>query len=211
MESCRQSVKQITKKSTKDRKTTKGKNPPKKAKSELQKTEETAALGACILQMFCTLETQTMNKVRQDLARFRVLLGDAVKDKTESDTPCHMEKLPEAITQAWSIFKVGEYIKAQKVFINIISSPPVVPLTELFKKMVEEDMESKGLPVSKLDSIVPETPPPEIQDVQYDSGIEVDMIDSPSLYKLPNEDYLTEVVQIKEEAIPSTSHSPNSS
>ena len=141
--------------------------------------------------MLCTLETHAMNKTRQDLSEFRLLLADAARQQTGCAKQPHLEKLPEAISKAWDSFKAGEPEKAKLVFIDELSTPPV-PLIIISKPETP-----------------PPTPPPQIQDDQYDSGIEVDMIDSPSLYMLPNQDHLNETVVVKEEAIPSTSHSPS--
>ena len=190
MEARRGSVKQITK----AKKEPKAKKPKaKNARNELKDIEETAAFGACILQMFCTLETQAMNKTRQDLAEFRLLLADTSREQIGCTKPTYLEKLPDAISKAWNSFRAGEPEKAKLVFLDELSTSPVPPVPLII--------------ISKPDSV--KTPPPQIQDDQYDSGIEVDMIDSPSLYMLPNQDYLNETVTIKAEAIPSTSHSPS--
>ena len=197
-----QSVKQITKakkEPKKESKAKKTKGSVVEAKRGLAEIDFTATLSSCILQMFCQLETTAMNNTRLQLADFRLLIATASREQMESKKTMYLENLPEAISQGWSLFKAGQSEMAKIVFVDTLAAPPT-----------PQDKVSEDLPMSKL---VVETPPPtpplQIQDDQYDSGIEVDTIDSPSLYMLPNQDYLRETVTIKEEAIPSTSHSPS--
>ena len=206
-------VKQITKEASKAKKASKeaskakakAKAPKKdQALEELKRIQETAAMGACILEMLSTLETQAMNEVRQKLASFRLTLAQVAEQHSGSDKPCHYEQLPFAITSAWNLYKAGYCEKAKLVFVNILSTPKKPTLPELFfKSMIEQ--EAKESSTQPPEITTPPTPPPE---KEYDSGIEEDMIDSPSLYMLPNQDYLNETVTIKQEVAEALTHSP---
>ena len=205
-------VKQITKDASKTRKAAKkasnekAKAPKKdQALEELKRIQETAAMGACILEMLSTLETQAMNEVRQKLASFRLTLAQVAEQHSGSDKPCHYEQLPLAITSAWNLYKAGYHEKAKLVFVNILSTPKKPTLGELFIKSIDKQ-EAKESPTQSQPTkfTTPPTPPPEDQ---YDSGIEEDMIDSPSLYMLPNQDYLNETVAIKQEVVEALTHS----
>ena len=202
------SVKEITKKASKDKKakvSKKAKAPKKdQALEELKRIQETAAMGACLLEMLCTLETKAMNEVRQKLASFRETLAQTAQQHAGSDLPCYYEKVPDAIASSWNLYKAGYHDKAKLVFINILSTPKTPTLPELFFKSIAEQ-EAKESSTQPSEFTTPPTPPPENE---YDSGIEADMIDSPSLYMLPNQDYLTEVVEIKQEVATALAHSP---
>ena len=92
-------------------------------------------------------------------------------------------------------FKNGDTDKAFQTFYDILITPPGTEKIQAKPSDDEPDRQASA---------------PIIQPADYDSGIDVQAIDSPSFYRLANEeDYLTAVVEIKQELCsPTTSVTP---
>ena len=192
MDSQKQSVKALTK-SKKGKKKAKSASTPKpdpeleQRRQRLYQVQYEATLGALLLKMFSQLETDAMNELRGQIAAYRMILTEGVATKFGTQPQPYMDNLPEAVARSWNSFRNGKGNTFQ-TFYEVLITPP---------EITEE-------PTKQKDNENDETKPADVVEV-----LEFDQCDSPSLYRLANdEDYLSAMVEIKQELCSPTTSVP---
>ena len=132
-----------------------------------------STLAALLLQIFADIEITSINNVRQTLADYREIIIEGVSTKvwdTSAPTPQY-DKLMEAISQSWAVFQTSERDKTFDVFFNTLTGV----------KEEEKSVQSSTVKVFTILTGVKEEESDQSQSLQE----EIAMIDSPSLYRLP--------------------------
>ena len=117
--------------------------------------------------MFIQLETTTINKVRNELAEYHTVIANGLSTKLtdpEAPTP-NYGNLASAVSTSWSVFHDGDKEKAFSTFLHLLTQPET-----------QVKQESSASSTNRIESD------------QSQSHLEIEMIDSPTLYKLPEED-----------------------
>lgn len=129
-----------------------------------QQVQFQSTLAALLLQMFTQLECSAIENVRNVLAEFRSVITEGVKSKMSDPTaPApQYEKMADAISESWVLFQAGDRDNTFNTFYNTLTA------------VKEEEEKSVPSSASRIES-----------DQSQSLQEEIAMIDSPSLYRLP--------------------------
>ena len=128
-----------------------------------------STLAALLLQIFADIEITSINNVRQTLADYREIIIKGVSSKVWDTTtpPPQYDKLAEAVSESWVVFQSSEQDKTFDTFFNTLTG-------------VKEEEKSVQSSTSRIES-----------DQSQSLQEEIAMIDSPSLYRLPEPERIT--------------------
>lgn len=122
-----------------------------------------STLAALLLQIFADIEITAINNVRHTLTVYRDIIIKGVSSKVWDTTapPPQYDKLAEAVSESWTVFQSSEQDKTFDTFFNTLTG-------------VKEEEKSVQSSASRIES-----------DQSQSLQEEIAMIDSPSLYRLP--------------------------
>ena len=128
-----------------------------------------STLAALLLQIFADIEITAINNVRHTLTVYRSIIIKGVSSKVWDTTtpPPQYDKLAEAVSESWVVFQSSEQDKTFDTFFNTLTG-------------VKEEEKSVQSSTSRIES-----------DQSQSLQEEIAMIDSPSLYRLPEPERIT--------------------
>lgn len=129
-----------------------------------QQVQFESTLAVLLLQMFTQIECSAIENIRNVLAEFRSVITEGVKSKMSDPTaPApQYEKMADAISESWVLFQAGDRDNTFNTFYNTLTA------------VKEEEEKSVPSSTSRIES-----------DQSQSLQEEIAMIDSPSLYRLP--------------------------
>lgn len=129
-----------------------------------QQVQFQSTLAALLLQMFTDIENIAINNLRKVLAEYRSVVSEGLKSKISDPTapPPQYDKLADAISESWAVFQTGDRDNTFSTFFNTLTA------------VKEEEEKSVPSSTSRIES-----------DQSQSLQEEIAMIDSPSLYRLP--------------------------
>lgn len=129
-----------------------------------QQVQFQSTLAALLLQMFTDIENIAINNLRNVLVEYRSVISEGLKSKiSDPTTPSpRYDKLADAISESWAVFQTGDRDNTFSTFFNTLTA------------VKEEEEKSVPSSTSRIES-----------DQSQSLQEEIAMIDSPSLYRLP--------------------------
>lgn len=128
-----------------------------------QEVQFQSTLAVLLLQMFTQIESTAIENLRNVLAEFRSIIAEGIKSKMgdpAAPTPQY-EKMADAISDSWVLFQTGDRDNTFATFFNTLTG-------------VKEEEKSVQSSTSRIES-----------DQSQSLQEEIAMIDSPTLYRLP--------------------------
>lgn len=122
-----------------------------------------STLAVLLLQMFTDIENIAINNLRNVLTEFRAVVTEGIKSKISDPTAPtpQYDKLADAISDSWAVFQTGDRDNTFHTFFNTLTA-------------LKEEEKSVPSSTSRIES-----------DQSQSLQEEIAMIDSPSLYRLP--------------------------
>lgn len=128
-----------------------------------QQVQFESTLAVLLLQMFTQIECSAIENIRNVLAEFRSVIAEGIKSKMSDPTAPspQYEKMADAISESWVLFQAGDRDNTFSTFYNTLTA-------------VKKEEKSVPSSTSRIES-----------DQSQSLQEEIAMIDSPSLYHLP--------------------------
>lgn len=129
-----------------------------------QQVQFESTLAVLLLQMFTQIECSAIENIRNVLAEFRSVIAEGIKSKMSDPTAPspQYEKMADAISESWVLFQAGDRDNTFSTFYNTLTA------------VKEQEEKSVLSSTSRIES-----------DQSQSLQEEIAMIDSPSLYRLP--------------------------
>lgn len=137
--------------------------PTTQGRDFFQQVQFESTLAVLLLQLFTQIECTAIENVRNVLTEFRSVIAEGLKSKMSDPTAPspQYEKMTDAIADSWAVFQTNDRDNTFSTFFNTLTA-------------VKEEEKAVPSSTSRIDS-----------DQSQSLQEEIAMIDSPSLYRLP--------------------------
>ena len=161
--------KKPTKKPAKSRKEIFQEQVEKQRRDFFEQVQFECTMASIIMQLFMQLETTAIERIRESMSEYRAIIAKGLTEVDPATPEPQYSQITEAVSESWAVFQSGDKENTFPTFLRLLSTKP--------------ETQVKQESVSRIES-----------DQSQSMQEEIQLIDSPSLYRLLEPEQITPLV-----------------